>query len=271
MVTANTLTQTHRQEAELYLQRQWPQLGRELFTLEHALASINGTNGKSLTEQERERQAKIRDKIIARVFRDEDEYSFHAHYCALLFVKHGRPAEIVGNPFYLGEDGRRQELPHTGLEGYYAGSVRTSKHPGLSQEEIVQELATLGVQVLESLKKHAIDTYSWAGFSKLNKALRGEKSEDVEDLRSVCTLWAQVVRRLHVRIYHNEEFKSTLTEQIEQVQKLLSAAAREGEAYRPMLEAEYARLSRALNSLSEEEKSTSDAREGKGKECVESA
>jgi hypothetical protein len=254
MVTVNTLTQTHGREAESYLQRQWPQLGRELFTLEHALTSAHGTNGKSLTEQEeRERQAKIRDKIIARVFRDEDEYSFDTHYCALLFVKHGRAAEIVGNPFYLGENGCRQELPYTGLEGYYAGSVRTSKHPGLSQEEIVQELATIGVQVLEDLKKHAIDTYSWAGFSKLNKALKGEKPEDVGDLRSVCTLWAQVVRRLHVRIYHNEEFESILTEQIEQVQKLLSAA-REGEEYRPILEAEHARLSRVLNSLSEEEK-----------------
>jgi hypothetical protein len=252
MVTKDTLTQTQGREAELYLQRQWPQLGRELFTLEHAPTSTNGT---SLTEQEeRERQAKIKEKIIARVFRNEDEYSFDIHYCALLFVKHGRAAEIVGNPFYLGEDGCRQELPYTGLEGYYAGSVRTSKHPGLAQEAIVQELADRGVQLLRDLKKHSIATYSWAGFSKMNKALKGEKPVDVEDLRTVCALWAQVVRRLHVRIYHNEEFESTLTEQIEQVQKLLSAAAREGEEHKRILEVEYARLKRVLNTMSEEEK-----------------
>jgi hypothetical protein len=206
------------------------------------------------SQEERERQVQIRDKILARVFRGVDEYSFDIHYCALLLVKHGRAAEIVGNPFYLGGDGCRQELPYTGLEGYYAGSVRTSKHPGLSQEEIVQELATIGVQLLRDLKKHSIDTYSWVGFSKMNKALKGEKSIDVEDLRNVCTCWAQVVRRLHVRIYHNEEFESTLTEQIEQVQKLLSTAAGEGEEYRRILEAEYARLKRVLNTLSEEEK-----------------
>ena len=100
MVTKDTLTQTQGREAELYLQRQWPQLGRELFTLEHAPTSTNGTS--LMGQEERERQAKIRDKIIARVFRNEDEYSFDTHYCALLFVKHGRAAEIVGNPFYLG-------------------------------------------------------------------------------------------------------------------------------------------------------------------------
>jgi hypothetical protein len=93
-------------------------------------------------------EAKIRDNILARVFRDEDEYSFDTHYSALLLVKHGRAAEIVGNPFYLGENGCRQELPYTGLEGYYAGSLRTSKHPGLSQEEIVQELAVLAWRVV---------------------------------------------------------------------------------------------------------------------------
>jgi hypothetical protein len=115
--TANP-EQTIGQRSEMSLQRQWPKLGRELFTLENAL-----------TEQEStEKRAMVREKIIAQLYRDDEKYSLDLRYCALLLVAKGRGAEIVGNPYCIGKDGKKQELPYTGLEGYYAGSEMTGRH-----------------------------------------------------------------------------------------------------------------------------------------------
>ena len=72
-----------------------------------------------LTERESaEKRARIREKILAQLYRDEEKYSLDLRYCALLLVAKGRGAEIVGNPYCIGKDGKKQELPYTGLEGY---------------------------------------------------------------------------------------------------------------------------------------------------------
>lgn len=76
------------QQSEFSLQRQWSRLGRELFTLERALAGTVGTNEVSPTEQERiEQRERIKEKIIAQLYYNEEKYSRDARYCALLFVE----------------------------------------------------------------------------------------------------------------------------------------------------------------------------------------
>ena len=45
---------------------------------------------------------------------------------------------------------------------------------------------------------------------------------DIEDLKSIEVLWAYVVRRLHVRVYDNRAFAMTITEQVGQLDKLVS-------------------------------------------------
>ena len=99
MIAAANPEQTIGQRSEIALQRQWPQLGRELFTLESALTDTVGAHEKPLTEWERtERRASIREKIIAQLYRDEEEYSLDLRYCALLLVAKGRGGDGV-NPF----------------------------------------------------------------------------------------------------------------------------------------------------------------------------
>ena len=108
------------------LQHQWPLLGKELFTLEHTLTDTPGKGHPPLTEQEkRERREAIRNGILAQLYRDEETHSLDRRYLAFLLLKQGRGGAIVGDPSALGEHIKRQELPYTGLEGYYAGSERT--------------------------------------------------------------------------------------------------------------------------------------------------
>ena len=239
------------------LQRQWPQLGRELFTLECALTKTVLTYDTPLAEQEKmERKERIRGHILAQLYRDEEKHSRDARYRAFLVVKKGKAAEIVGHPYHADINGTKRELPYTGLEGYYAGSERTSDYPGLTREAIIQEEAQIGVVLLRTIKKRAIEKYAWARFAKLKKALEcGEP--DVEDLRSIMLLWAQVVMRLHVRVFNNQEFEETISEQIEQLEKLLGGAparTEEEKEYKSILQAEYQRLKNERNNLSEEEK-----------------
>jgi len=257
MVATETGERISEQQVAIPLQRQWPQLGRELFTLECALTETVVTYDAPLTEQEKmERKDRIRGCILAQLYRTEEKHSRDARYRAFLVVKKGKAAEIVGHPYYVDTNGTKRELPYTGLEGYYAGSERTSNYPGLTREAIIQEEAQIGVALLKTVKKRSIERYAWARFAKLKKALEcGEP--DVEDLRSIVLLWAQVVTRLHVRVYNNQEFETTISEQIEQLEKLLSAAparTKEEKEYKSILQAECQRLKNERNNLSEEEK-----------------
>src|SRR2546421_11226451 len=65
------------------------------------------------------------DPLPTQLYSGEGEYSRDTRYLAFLLVKRGRGGEIVGNPYAMGKGGSKQELPYTGLEGYYAGSERT--------------------------------------------------------------------------------------------------------------------------------------------------
>jgi hypothetical protein len=210
------------------LHYQWPQLGRELFAREQALtddmASCATTSDISqqthLEHEKRQQREKFRNAIIAQLYREEEEYPLDMRYLAFLLVKRGRGGELVGNPFAMKRDGSKQELPYTGLEGYYAGSEKTSEHPGMTSEAIIQEEANLGAELLKSLKKHAIENYSWANFARLKRILAGEQPT-LEELKTLHFLWTGIVRRLHVRVYHNPEFEPTLTENIEHLEQVL--------------------------------------------------
>jgi hypothetical protein len=257
MVATEIGERIREQQAAIPLQRRWPQLGRELFTLECALTEAVVTYDTPLTEQEKmERKDRIKGRILAQLYRDEEKHSRDARYRAFLVVQKGRAAEIVGHPYHIDNNGTKRELPYTGLEGYYAGSERTSDYPGLMPEAIIQEEAQIGAALLRTLKKRSIEKYTWARFAKLKKALEcGEPG--VEDLRNIVLLWAQVVTRLRVRVYHNQEFEATISEQMEQVEKLLGGAparTKEEKEHKSILQAEYQRLKNERNKLSEEEK-----------------
>ncbi len=203
------------------LQHQWPQLGQALFALEHIHTDLNTVNQQPLTEQEKtKKRQEIRNTIIAQLYSGEGEYSRDTRYLAFLLVKQGRGGEIVGNPYAIGKADSKQELPYTGLEGYYAGSERTPQRPGMTCEEIIQEEAKIGAELLASIKKRAIANDSWADFVRLKHILAGQKP-NLEELRTLQLYWTGIVKRLHVRIYHNPEFEPTLTENIEQMEHLL--------------------------------------------------
>src|SRR6266702_2672844 len=210
------------QQTAIPLQRQWPQLGRELYSLERALAAHFVTYGHTLFENEKiERAERFRNRVFAQLYNDDEKYSPETRHRAFLLVKHGKAGEIVGNPYFVDAYGQQQELPYTGLEGYYAGSMRTSAYPGMETGDVIQEEAHIGIEILRTIKKHAIERYTWASFAKMKKGLESGEP-DIEDLKNIEILWAEVVRRLHVRIYDNPEFEMTITEQDEQLEKLVS-------------------------------------------------
>ncbi len=204
------------------LQHQWPQLGQELFAMEQTFTDLDRVWQQPLTEQEmREKREAFRNAIIKQLYSNEGEYSRDIRYLAFLIVVRGRGGAIVGNPYIMGKGGSKQELPYTGLEGSYAGSERTSKRLGMTCEEIVQEEAMIGAELLNAIKKHTIENNSWANFARLKHVLAGQKP-DREELRTLQLLWTGIVKRLHVRIYHNPEFEPILTERIEQLEHLVS-------------------------------------------------
>jgi len=239
------------------LLHQWPRLGQELFELEHILTPVPKTRLSSSTERERkEQQADIRNTIIAQVYREEGKYSRDMRYLAFLLLKQGRAGMIVGNPSTITIHGKRQELPYTGLEGYYAGVEKTSNRPGLTSEEIVQEEANIGAQLLKTLKKQAIAQNSWLDLIHLKNTLAW-KEQDVEVIRSIQLLWGTVIRRLHVRLYHCPEFEPTLTEQIEHLEQLPSATqghTAEEEQLRQALNATHAHFRHNLEAMSAAER-----------------
>jgi hypothetical protein len=204
------------------LQHQWPLLGKELFALEHTLTDAPGMNRQPLTEEEKgEKRAAIRNAVVAQLYHEEGTYTSDTRYLAFLLIKAGRGGAIVGNPYTTGKGDVRQELPYTGLEGYYAGSERTPERGGMTPEEIIQEEANIGAQTLKGIKKHAIAQNSWVTYSRLKHSLEEEKP-GLEELRVFRVLWSAIVRQLHVRIFRNLEFDLTLTERIEQLERLLN-------------------------------------------------
>jgi hypothetical protein len=256
MATDN-IASTSQLQTAYPLQRQWPQLGKELYSLERALAAHFVTYGQTLAEPEKTQRAeRFRNRVFAQLYNDDEKYSAETRYRAFLVVKNGKAGEIVGNPYIVDTHGQKQQLPYTGLEGYYAGSIRTSAFPGMTPEEVVQEEAHIGVEMLKTIKKHAIERYTWASFAKMKKGLESGEP-DIEDLKSIEILWAEVVRRLHVRIYDNPEFEMTITEQFEQLEKLVSIAparTQEEKAYKAVLQAEYERLKTEILNISAEKK-----------------
>lgn len=257
MAATNFFEQTRGQPAALLQQRQWPQLGRELYSLERTLAARLAAFGHTLTElQQMERAENIRKRVFGQLDNDDEYYTPEERYLAFLLVKQVKAGELVGNPFAIDAYGQKRELPYTGLEGYYAGSVRTPSYPGLMPEEVVLEEAHIGVELLRALKKHAIDRYMWASFAKMKRGLESGKP-DIEDLKTVEILWAKVVRRLHVHIYDNHEFEMTLSEQLEQLEKLIATTSertQEEKMFKRALKIEHERLLSARSALNEEEK-----------------
>lgn len=239
------------------LQHQWPLLGKELFAMEHTLTNPPGKDHPPLTEQEkRERREAIRNGILAQLYRDEETQSRDKRYLAFLLLKQGRGGAIVGDPSALGEHIKRQELPYTGLEGYYAGSERTPERPGMTPEEILQEEANIGAELLKSIKKRSIEQNTWADFARLRHVLAGGQP-DQEELGDIQVYWSMIVRRLHVRIYHNPEFALTLTEQMERLEQLLSYIPGGSEEERRAgraLQVEYTRLKQERERMSETER-----------------
>jgi hypothetical protein len=264
MPGTNTLQQSVESYLENYtesmlppLRHQWPLLGKELFVLEHTLTDTPGTNRQPLTESEkREKRAAIRNAVVTQLFREEGTYTRDTRYLAFLLIKAGRGGAIVGNPYTIARGDMRQELPYTGLEGYYAGSERTPERGGMTPEEIIQEEANIGAQTLKGIKKHAIAQNSWVTYSHLKHALEEEKP-GLEELRAFRVLWSAIVRQLHVRIFHNAEFELTLAERIEQLEQLLSGlpgrTAEEKQSVKD-IRSECDRLKRELENLGEAER-----------------
>src|SRR6266702_582864 len=78
-----------RQQTAIPLQRQWPQLGRELYSLERALAAHFVTYGHTLSENEKmERAERFRNRVFAQRYNDDEKYSPVTRYRAFLLVKH---------------------------------------------------------------------------------------------------------------------------------------------------------------------------------------
>jgi hypothetical protein len=253
----NNIDATNEQQTTNHVQRQWPQLGKELYSLERALAAHFITYGQTLPlNKKKEIAERFKNRVFAQLYNDDEKYSPETRYRAFLVVKNGKAGEIVGNPYIIDKSGKRQQLPYTGLEGYYAGSIRTSTYPGMKAEEVVREEAHIGVEILKTIKRHAIDRYTWASYAKMKKGLESGEP-DIEDLKTIEILWAEVVRRLHVRVYENPEFEMTITEQYEQLEKLVSIAptrTKEEKAYKVVLEAEYDRLKNEISYMSDEKK-----------------
>lgn len=138
------------------MQNLWPLLGKELFALEHTLSDTPGAHQQPLTEQEKvEKREEIRNSIVAQLYRDEGSYTRDTRHLAFLLLKAGRGGGIVGNPYIINKDGKQQELPYTGLEGYYAGSEQTVERPGMTpgRSELEKQLRKTAYTELDVLKQ----------------------------------------------------------------------------------------------------------------------
>jgi len=180
--------------------------------------------------------------------------AYEKQYEAYELVREGRAVEIVGNPHYIGRDGKEYELPYTGLEGYYAGSEARPARPGMTKEQIVEEEANVGLNLLREMKKHCIEHDTWSSFTRLRRASEGGKA-NVADLRNLDLLWTKVVRRLRERVYENEEARGTALEQLEVLMSKDPKIAEDS-----LLREEYARLLEKERKMSREERAEARAR-----------
>lgn len=189
------------------IRREWPQLGRALYQLEHDAVDANP---HYTDEQKGAQRQKAREIVLAQCDIHEEQYE------AFEVVRLSRAAEIVGTPHYVAAVGHERDLPYTGLEGYYAGSEQQANRPGLTPEQIITEEATIGLGLLNETKKHCVETYSWAHFTKMLRALDQDTAAvEVEDVRTIGFMWTKVVRRLRDRIYRNPEYPGTPLEEVE--------------------------------------------------------
>jgi hypothetical protein len=251
-MTDNTVVSKPNQVPEqqpvgmIRIQHVWPQLGRALYTLKH---EATDADSKLDEDQKYERWHRIQEVIIEQCEKYERQYE------AYEFVRGGRAAEIVGNPHYRGKDGREHELPYTGLEGCYAGSEERPGRPGMTREQIIEEEANIGLELMREVKKRSIEHYSWASFVKMQKVAEGETEEaDMEDLRSLYLLWTGVVRRLNDRVYENKEYELSPLEQLEAfIRKDPKLTSDE------YVQAEYTKLLEEEKKKSEEERKKEEA------------
>jgi hypothetical protein len=239
------------------LQHQWPLPPHELFALKLAFPAPQ--EPQTETDQ-RERRKAIRQAIIRQLNSNEATIARDLAYLAFFLVKKGRGGEIVGNPYAIKTNGKsnhqQQELPYTGLEGYYAGSEKTATRPGLALEEIILEEAKIGAELLKTVKKHYIEHNAWVDFAHLKQMLDEGRSDPYE-LKTLQVYFGMVVGRLHVRIYHNSEFALTPSEQIEQLGQLLSEVSgrtSEDQHLRRDLQATYEKLRHERENMSEAER-----------------
>jgi hypothetical protein len=216
------------------LHHAWPQLARALYTLEQEALDAANTLDE---DHKHERRQRIREIIVEQCEQYERQYE------AYELVRSGRAAELVGNPHYRGKDGQEHELPYTGLEGYYAGSEAQPQRAGLTREQIIEEEATIGSELLKKLKQSAIEHDCWAEFARLQKAAAGDTEEvDREVLKHLYFLWTTVVRRLQDRIYANADYQVSPLEQLETILRKdpkLAADEHLQAEYRKLLEEEH--------------------------------
>jgi len=229
----------------IHIQHAWPQLGRELYNLESKMIDARSGLGERQKNEVRER---LRRAVIDQCGEYEKQYE------AYELVRRGRAVEIVGNPHYIDRYGSICELPYTGLEGYYAGSEERPDRPGMTKEQIVEEEANVGLKLLKEIKKRCIENYSWASFTKLQKASEAGIA-GVADLRTLDLLWTEVVRRLRQRVYENEEAQRTPLEQLEALMNSDPKIAKD-----KLLQEERARLFEEEKEISTEERATALAR-----------
>lgn len=228
------------------IQRVWPQLARALYTLKH---EATDADNKLDEDQKYERWYRIQEAILEKCEKYERQYE------AYEFVRGGRAAALVGNPHYRGKDGREHELPYTGLEGYYAGSEARPGRPGMTCEQIIEEEANIGLELLREVKKWCIDHYSWASFVHTQKVAEGATQKaDREDLRILSLLWTGVVRRLNDRVYENEDYELSPLQQLEAIIRKVPKLS--SDAY---VQAEYTKLLEEEKKKSQEERKKEEA------------
>jgi len=241
--------QENRQPAEvtLRIRREWPQLARELFELEQEILAAHPLANEQAKHEQLER---VRSSIL------ECCRAYEKQYEAYELVRRGRASEIVGNPHYRrGNEGTALPLPYTGLEGYYAGSEELPDRPGLTKEQIIEEEATIGLELMRKIKKHCIASYSWSSFTRLQRADEDEATS-LESLTDLYLLWTVVVRRLSQRVYKNEEYQVSPLERLEGMIRKDPRLARDSS-----IQAEYTRLVDEERQLSREQRQEEHAKE----------
>src|SRR5262249_1100380 len=154
-----------------------------------ALAAHFVAYGQTLPEhKKKELTERFKNRVFSQLYNDDEKYTPETRYRAFLVVKNGKAGEIVANPYVINTNGQRQQLTYTGLEGYYAGSMKTSTHPGMTPEEVIREEAHIGLEMLRTIKRHAIERYTWTSYAKMKKGLDSGEP-DIDDLKTIEILW----------------------------------------------------------------------------------